>query len=175
MHFAKSKGRSCLQKNPACLQNQEKKCVTTWGIRTANGRCIVTQMKKNPGNSKYNNEGDSTQSKELSVIRSGVVKIPVDFSDDLPLCFPIEIQLQNSMNNSTIMSEKPLLPGLFQLIAQADKPESVPILRRALTMSRVSLAEMSLDSERLEEVLNAMAKKKKSERRTANPSKNFAY
>ena len=149
--------------------------MTTWGIRTANGRYIVTQMKKNLGNSKYNNEGDSPQSKELSVTRAGVVKIPVDFSDDLRLCFSIENQLQNSMNNSTIISEKPLLPGLFQLIANADKPESVPTLRRALTMSRVSLAEMSLDSERLEEVLNAMAKKKKSERRTANPSKNFAY
>ena len=88
------------------------------------------------------------------------VSIPIQFNVDLPLSYQIKIQSQNSMTHLT--SEKPLIPALFQIAALADDPHAMPRLKGMLTAARMPLADTMLDVDKLEEVLKAIARKKKS-------------
>ena len=65
------------------------------------------------------------------------------------------------MNTPTVISEKPLIPGLFQIAACADDTKSVSALKNALAEHRMALNEMMLDPERLEAILKNIAQKKK--------------
>jgi hypothetical protein len=69
--------------------------------------------------------------------------------------------------NSTEISEKSLIPALFQIASRADDIQSVRALKHALASSRTPLAEMMLDAKRLEGILKALGKKKKAVRRIA--------
>lgn len=104
---------------------------------------------------------DWTKPWELAHFRSKATGIPIQFSADLSLSHPVKIQSAYSMNNPAYISDKPALPSLFRVAAHADEPE----LKNALTQGRASLAEMMLNAERLEAILKAVSKKKKSTRR----------
>jgi hypothetical protein len=67
------------------------------------------------------------------------------------------------MNNTTVISEKPLMPTLFQITASAHDVKSVSGL--ALAWHRTPLAEIMLDAQRLEQMLNSIALRKKRQRR----------
>jgi len=88
------------------------------------------------------------------------VNFPIQFNVDLPLSYQIKIKPQNFMAHLT--SEKPLIPALFQIAALADDPHAMPTLKGMLTTGRIPLADTMLDTDKLEEILKAIARKKKS-------------
>ncbi|HTV40791.1 MAG TPA: hypothetical protein VMF08_09460 [Candidatus Sulfotelmatobacter sp.] len=61
-------------------------------------------------------------------------------------------------NNSALIPDDSLMPSLIQI---AGRPEDPSVVRPAL-VNRSSLAEMTLNPKRLEAILNAIMKKKKS-------------
>jgi len=69
--------------------------------------------------------------------------------------------------NSTDATQKSLIPALFQIASRADEIQSVRALKQALASSRTPLAEMMLDAKRLEGILKALGKRKKTLRRAA--------
>ena len=79
--------------------------------------------------------------------------------------------------NPTEISEKSLIPALFQIASRADDIGSVRALRRALASSRTPLAEMMLDAKRLEGILKGLGKRKKAARRAAanRPEKKLSF
>lgn len=85
--------------------------------------------------------------------------IPVQFNVDLPLSYPIKIQEQDPMTPLT--SEKSLIPALFQIAALADDPHAMPVLKGMLAAARLPLADTMLNTDKLEEVLKNIARKKK--------------
>ena len=87
--------------------------------------------------------------------------VPVAFETDLPLNFQIKVKPSLTMNTPTIISEKPLIPGLFQIAACADDARSVSALKNALALNRMPLNEMMIDPERVEAILKKIAQKKK--------------
>jgi hypothetical protein len=93
--------------------------------------------------------------------------IPAQFSADLAPRMQVNPQPQYSMN-PTEVSEKSLIPALFQIAARADDIESVRALRHALASSRTPLAEMMLDAKRVEGILKALGKRKKALRRVTS-------
>lgn len=97
---------------------------------------------------------------EAGALSPAAACVPIQFNVDAPLSYPIKIQSQNSMTYLT--SEKPLIPALFQIAAFADDPHAMPSLRGMLTTGRMPLADTMMDADKLEEVLKAIARKKKS-------------
>jgi hypothetical protein len=87
--------------------------------------------------------------------------VPVEFGTDLPFTFQIKVKPNPAMNTPTIISEKPLIPGLFQIAACADDARSVSALKNALALNRMPLSEMMIDPEKLEAILKKIAQKKK--------------
>jgi hypothetical protein len=67
------------------------------------------------------------------------------------------------MNNPfpIALSKRPLMPSLFQAAASADDVRLEPALKNSLP-GHARLSELMLDPRRLEAVLNALGKKKKS-------------
>lgn len=92
---------------------------------------------------------------------STTMTIPVEFGTDLRLDLQIKAQPNTPMNATNLISEKPLIPGLFQIAAYADDARSVSALKNAMASNRLPLNEMTLDAERLEAILKNMAEKKK--------------
>jgi hypothetical protein len=88
-------------------------------------------------------------------------EIPIQFTEDLPLGFPIKIQSTNRMNHLQIASERPLIPALFQIAACADDVKSISSLKQALSLNRMPFAEMMLDPEKIEAVLKSFSRAKK--------------
>lgn len=95
--------------------------------------------------------------------QSATVGIPIEFGTDVPLYFPIKIQPQNFINipSHAPVSERSLIPALFQIAACAHDIKSVSALKSALRLGRTPLAEMVLDPRRLEAILQAAAPEKK--------------
>lgn len=87
--------------------------------------------------------------------------IPVQFGIDLPSC--VEIKSQKYMN-TTQVSEKPLIPALFQIAACANDSKSLLALKDVLALSRIPLGDVMMDPERLEAIVKGIARKKKQER-----------
>lgn len=100
-------------------------------------------------------------------IRSLVTEIPIDFTIDLPLCFPIKIQPEDFMNHAIISAQRPLIPALFQIAGRADDLKALPSFKSALALGHTPLSEMMLDPEKLEEILRTVAQKKKGARRVS--------
>ena len=101
------------------------------------------------------------------------MSIPIEFGTDLSLYFQIKQiqspkQSQNSMNHSTIISEKPLIPGLFQIAACAHDIESASMLKSTLARERTPLSEAMLDPKKLEAILKGIARRKKFSARRAS-------
>lgn len=92
---------------------------------------------------------------------STTMTIPVEYGTDLAFSFQIKAQPNTPMNTTAIVSEKPLIPGLFQIAAYADEAKSVSELKNALASNRLPLNEMTLDAESLEAILKNIAEKKK--------------
>lgn len=86
--------------------------------------------------------------------------IPIQFEHDVTLSTPIKIKLLNPMSTSSTSSK--LIPDLFHLAARADEPESVLALKHALARGRKPLSERMLDPQKLESVLNAVTRRKRS-------------
>jgi hypothetical protein len=91
--------------------------------------------------------------------------LPIEFTAEAPLCVPIKIQSFYSMNEPSRISEKSILPALFQIAARFDGAKMPPAVRNALTLSCDSLPEKMLDREKLEGILKAIAKRKKATKR----------
>jgi hypothetical protein len=91
--------------------------------------------------------------------------IPIEFIAELPLRVPIKIQPQYSMSHPSNVSEKAILPALFQLAARMDDAKLATAFRSVLTLNRECLPEKALDREKLEGILKAIAKRKKTTRR----------
>jgi len=70
------------------------------------------------------------------------------------------------MSDSITNSSAKLIPGLFNLAARADDPETVLEIRNALASGRRPAAERMLDARRLEAVLDAVTRRKKGTART---------
>jgi hypothetical protein len=92
---------------------------------------------------------------------SATITIPVEFGADWPFTFQIKVKPNTTMNTTTVVSEKPLIPGLFQIAAYANDARSVSALKNALAMNRVPVNEMMIDPERLEAILKNIAQRKK--------------
>ena len=93
-----------------------------------------------------------------------LTEIPIQFVIDLPRFIAIKIQPQDSMNHplQTILTpQKPLIPALFRIAARAEEVGSVPALKKTVVQGHGPLSEMMLDPEKLEAVLEAIAKRKK--------------
>ena len=95
------------------------------------------------------------QSKFRSFNANPGLAIPVKFGTDLPLLLPIKIQTPDPRENPLLVPEKPLVPALF-LLATADGPTL-----KAPAVDRTFLGEMMLDAKRLEAVLQAIVRRKK--------------
>lgn len=91
---------------------------------------------------------------------STTMTVPVEFGSELLFDFQIKAQPNTPMNAANILPEKPLIPGLFQIAAYADDARSVPALKDAVASNRLSLNEMTLDTERLETILKNFVEKK---------------
>ncbi|HTR43034.1 MAG TPA: hypothetical protein VMH87_15575 [Pseudomonadales bacterium] len=88
------------------------------------------------------------------------ITIPVEFGISSPFSFQIKVQ-PNAPMNPSIVSEKPLIPGLFQIAACANDARSVSALKNALASHRMPLNDMMLDPEKIEAILKNIAQKKK--------------
>jgi hypothetical protein len=62
------------------------------------------------------------------------------------------------MNNPFALSERPLIPSLFQIAART---EDAPAKSKSFSRDHAYLAETMLNPRKLEAVLNAIGKKKK--------------
>jgi len=87
--------------------------------------------------------------------------VPVKFGTELPFDFRIKAQPNTPMNATNIISEKSLIPGLFQIAAYADDARSVSALKNAVELNRLPLNEMTLDAGGLEAILKNIAEKKR--------------
>jgi hypothetical protein len=105
-------------------------------------------------------QNDGIKFHEPGPLSLAAVSIPIQFNVDVPLSYQIKIQPQNSMTHLT--SEKPLIPALFQIAALADDLYAMPTLKGMLATGRMPLADTMLDADKLEEVLKAIARRKKS-------------
>jgi hypothetical protein len=87
--------------------------------------------------------------------------IPVRYAADSSLATKIEPE--QLMNNpfQIALSKRPLMPSLFQVAARADDAQSEPALKGSPS-GHMRLAERMLNPRKLEAVLNAIGKKKKS-------------
>jgi hypothetical protein len=103
--------------------------------------------------------------KETSRLTSAEWSIPIEFTPELPLYVPVKIQSQYSMNRPSRISEKSIIPALFQIAAQADDAKLASALRNVLTLKESPLSEKILDREKLEGILKAITKRKKTTRR----------
>ena len=90
-----------------------------------------------------------------------VTEIPVEFGIDLPLSLPIKIQPLKSMKKAPAIAEKPLIPALFQIAACADEAKYMSRLKGVLALGRTPLSEMMLNPDKVEEILNGIAQRKK--------------
>jgi hypothetical protein len=93
------------------------------------------------------------------------ITIPVEFGTGSPLNFHIKVKPNITMSTPILISEKPLIPGLFQIAAYADDAQSVSALKNALASQRMPLNDMMLDPEKLEAILKNIAQKKKASMR----------
>jgi hypothetical protein len=99
--------------------------------------------------------------------------IPSRFVEDLSLRLEVKSQPPYPMNlNET--PEKSLIPALFQIASRAEDAESIRALKQSLASGRKPLAEMMLNTKRLEGILKALGKKKKSGTRGARPERRLS-
>jgi hypothetical protein len=91
--------------------------------------------------------------------------IPVQFIAEPSRCVPIKIQSPYAAGKSSGISEKSIMPALFQLAARVDDSRLAPAFRNVLTLNREIHPEKMLDREKLEGILKAIAKRKKTVRR----------
>jgi len=106
-------------------------------------------------------KNNGTKAVRLTSTRRG---IPIEFTAGPVLSVPIKIQSQYSMNVPSRISET-ILPALFQIAARFDGAKPSPEFRKVLALSPESLPERMLDHEKLEGILKAIAKRKKTTRR----------
>lgn len=97
----------------------------------------------------------------LGGLGSGAIRIPIEFSADLALSFPINLKPQIPMSNPIVPPAKPLKPTLFQIAARADEPESLSAFKNSLAARQSRLGEKMLDAGKLEAVLDAVTRRKK--------------
>jgi len=99
---------------------------------------------------------------EASKLASIGTSIPIEFGAEVPLHFSVKIQPRNSLKNPVGISETFLLPALFQIAARFDGARPSPAFRRALAMEdHESLPEKLFGREKLQVILKAIAKRKK--------------
>ena len=103
-----------------------------------------------------------TEASRLTSIGTG---IPIEFIAEAPQCVPIKIQSAYSMNKPSSISEESLLPALFQIAARFDGAKMPPAVRSVLTLNQDTLPEQMLNQEKLEGILKAIAKRKKTAKR----------
>jgi hypothetical protein len=123
------------------------------GIRNAYGRL--------PGTNLMNERQIKNNGKGTSRFTSSGQGISIEFGAELPMCVPVKIQSQYSMNNPSRISEKSIIPALFQIAARADDAKLASALRNVLTLKESPSSEKMLDQEKLEGILKAIAKRKK--------------
>jgi hypothetical protein len=126
------------------------------GIRIAYGRL--------PGTNHMNEHQINNDGKEASKFTPARRGLTVEFAAELPLSVPVKIQSQYSMNRPSGISEKSIIPALFQIAARADDTKLASALRNVLTLKESPLSEKILDREKLEGILKAIAKRKKATR-----------
>jgi hypothetical protein len=83
--------------------------------------------------------------------------IPIEFGADLPLSVPIEIQPFKSMKNPLSAQEKPFIPALFNIAHR----QGERAFAHAPGAGQTSLGEMMLDAKKLEAILKAVDRRKK--------------
>jgi hypothetical protein len=106
----------------------------------------------------YQIYNDGTETSEVSSIGRG---IPIKFGAEAPLHFPVKIQSRHSINGPSGISETSLVPALFQIAARFDGAKVPPAFIRALTLDQESVPEKVFGREKLQTILKAIAKRKK--------------
>jgi hypothetical protein len=91
--------------------------------------------------------------------------IPIEFTGEAPQSVPIKIRSVYSMNEPSRISEESLLPALFQIAARFDGAKMPPGVRNILTLNHDTLPEQMLNQEKLEGILKAIARRKKTAKR----------
>jgi hypothetical protein len=155
LQFAKSDGSSAAK----LLPNNKAEGVLFQknGIRIAYGRL--------PGTNHMNERQVNNDGKQTSKFTPARLGIPIEFAVESPLNVPVKILPQYSMNHPSRISEKSIIPALFQIAARADDVKPATALRNVLALKESPLSEKLLDREKLEEILKAIAKRKKATRR----------
>ncbi|HSY43559.1 MAG TPA: hypothetical protein VK811_06575 [Candidatus Acidoferrum sp.] len=102
---------------------------------------------------------------EVSRLTSSGRGIPIEFTAEASQWVPIKIRSAYSMNKPSSISEESLLPALFQIAARFDGAKMPPAVRSVLTLNRDALPEQMLNQEKLEGILKAIAKRKKTAKR----------
>jgi hypothetical protein len=100
----------------------------------------------------------------LGQLNSVYLSIPIQFGPDLPLKFPVKIRSNNSISDSVVPPQKPLVPPLFQIVPHAVKLG----FKDTLQFGHAPHTEKMLDAERLEAVLRAFVQKKNKQRALCN-------
>jgi hypothetical protein len=127
------------------------------GIRIAYGRL--------PGTNHMNEHQINNDGKQTSKFTPARLGIPIEFAPELSRNVPIKIRPQYSMDHPSGISEKSIIPALFQIAARADDVKPATALRNVLALKESPLSEKLLNHEKLEEILKAIAKRKKATRR----------
>jgi hypothetical protein len=99
--------------------------------------------------------------------------IPSRYIEDLSLRLEVKSQPFSPMNSNEI-PENSLIPTLFQIASRAEDAESIRALKHALVSGGKPLAEVMLNTKRLEGILKALGKKKKSGIRRARPERRLS-
>jgi hypothetical protein len=99
--------------------------------------------------------------RNVKIRHSATMTVPVELGIEWPFDFQNKAQLNTPMSTTNIISQKALIPGLFQIAAYADDARSVSALKNAVASNRLLLNDMTLDAERLEAVLKNRAEKRK--------------
>jgi hypothetical protein len=106
--------------------------------------------------------------RNVEIHHSITMTVPVEFGIESLFDFRIKPQPNTPVNAPNIISETPLIPGLFQIAAYADDARSVSALKNAVASNRLPLNEMTRGGERLEAILKNLAGKKKAWARRAS-------
>ena len=89
--------------------------------------------------------------------------IPIVFGADFCLCFLIKTQPPSCMTTplKSVTSERPRMPALPEIATRDDTPDLPPAIKNALVPGQNPFAELMLKPKKLDQVLNAISKKRK--------------
>jgi hypothetical protein len=136
------------------------------------GRFVFTATRSSMNERQIKNDYIESFKMDHLSKNSGVMGIPIHFTAGLPLGFPVKILTQNSMKQPLrYITEKPLIPALFQIAACADDVKSLSDLKNAHALRSTPLAEMLSDPRKLEGILKAIARRKRPAPRRVSASR----